>query len=482
MSWNSELEAAFDPKAIAVVGASLKEDSLIEVDFVKAHQVLGYQGHIYPVNRKATETSEIDGLKVYPNLSSIPEHIDLVIVSVPRAAVPGVLEECATVGAKNVHIFTSGFKETGEPEGIDLENRIVEIAQRGGLHVLGPNCMGVFCPAAKIGTFAESASAKPGPVAFTSQSGGNMGEFTGQAEEYGIGFSKCFSYGNAAVVDSTDFLEYLATDPETKIITMYIEGVKDGKKLTEQVTEINKTKPVIIYKGGLTESGSRAASSHTGALSGQAAVWETFFKQTGAVSVDSLDELRDVTMTFLYCPPPKGRRIALIGAGGGNSVAGADVCAREGLQLPKILPKTKELLMSFVPLEGTSIGNPFDIGVALRDASFLDRALEPLGADPNIDCLMYDFAVGMLVLDYGSAREEMINHVVDFAKNNPYGVTLLMIVHRWMGGMDSTNEQAALRSQFLNAGVPAYHTLQRAARAYSKFVSYHEFHRKRRQV
>ena len=479
MSWNPEFEAAFDPKAIAIVGVSLEESKLTEIDFVEAHQALGYQGHICPVNRKATETSKIHGLKVYPNMSSIPEHVDLVIVSVSKHAVPQVLEECITVGAKNIHIFTAGFKETGEREGIELEDRIAEIAQRGGLNVVGPNCMGVYHPADGIGTFADEPS-KPGSVAFVSQSGGNMGEFTRQAEEYGIYFSKGISYGNATVMDSTDFLEYLATDPETKIITMYLEGIKDGRKFTEFITEINKTKPVIIYKGGLTESGSRAVSSHTGSLSGQVAMWDAFFKQTGAVRVDCLDELRDVTMTFLYCPPPKGRRIGLIGAGGGNSVAGADVCAQEGLHLPQVSSKTRDLLASFVPPDGTSIGNPFDIGVALRDASFLDRALEPLAADPAVDCIMFDFAVGML--RFGSAKEGMIKHMCDFAKNNPYGITLLVISHRWAGGMELINEQAELRSQFLNADVAAYYSLQRAARAYSKFVSYHEFHRKRRQA
>ena len=474
MAWNPEFEAAFDPKAVAIVGAST-EESEMNLNFTRALQVLGYQGHLYPVNRKATEDTKICGLKAYPSLVSIPEHIDLVVVSVPKHAIIDVLNDCIAAGAKNVQMFTAGFRETGEREGIELEDRIVQIARENGLNVVGPNCMGVYSPKARVGLFQDS-STVPGPVAFLSQSGGLMGEFAGLGSEYGIYFSKAVSFGNAAVMDSTDFLEYLATDPETTIITMYLEGVNKGRRFTEQVKEINKTKPVIIWKGGLTESGSRAVASHTGSLGGQEETWQAFFRQTGAVRVDSLDELRDVTMTFLYMPPPKGRRVALMGAGGGNSVAGADVCAREGLTVPPIAEETRRRLATFVPPDGTSVGNPLDIGVALRDANLLSQALEPVAADPAIDAIIYDFAVGLLVLGMGDAREGMIKYMVDFAKGNAHGTPLIMVIHRWVSGKGVVNEMHELLARFVGDGVAAYQSLQRASRAYAKFVGYHEFH------
>ena len=475
MAWNSEFEAAFDPKAVAVVGASLDENAP-RPNFVRRLQEMGYQGHLYPVNHKATETTRIHGLKAYPNLVSIPEHIDLVIVSVPKGAVVSVLQDCIAAGAKNIHIYTAGFKENNEREGIEIEERIKEIAGGSGLNVMGPNCMGLYRPEARIGAH-DGVSTKPGPVAFLSQSGGLMGEFTGGGKEYGIYFSKAISYGNAAVMDSTDFLEYLATDPETGIITMYIEGVKDGQKLFQQVREINKTKPVIILKGGLTESGSRAVASHTASLAGEEETWAALFKQTGAVRVNSMDELADATMTFLYLPPPKGRRVAFMGGGGGISVYSADTCAREGLEMPPVSPQTRKHLASFITPDGTSIGNPLDIGFHLRDASLLARALEPVAADPAIDAVMYDIALGMIRLPAGKARERMVKYMIDFAKTNVYGKPLLMIIRRTRGEPKLRNEQAELRARLLEGGVPAYYTLERASRAYSRFVSYYEFQR-----
>ena len=164
-----------------------------------------------------------------------------------------------------------------------------------------------------------------------------------------------------------------------------------------------------------------------------------------------------------------------MGAGGGNSVSSADICAREGLAMPPISAETKRQLASFIPPDGTSIGNPLDIGVVLRDASLLARALEPVASDPSIDAIIYDFAVGLLVLPSAEVREEMLNYMIDFAKRNVYGKPLMMTVHRLRRGQETMSEQAWLRARVLEGGVPAYESLQRASRAYSKFVSYYEF-------
>ena len=212
--------------------------------------------------------------------------------------------------------------------------------------------------------------------------------FTGDGARFGIYFSKVISFGNVLFLDSTDFLEYVAAEPETGIICMYLEGVRDGRRLAQLVREVNKTKPVIVWKGGLTKWGAKAVASHTGSLGGEREIWDAFYRQTGAVRVDTMDELLDVTMTFLYLDPLSSRRLALLGAGGGNSVAGADVCAREGLELPTLSQKTLNELRSFIPPEGTSIRNPLDIGLVIRNIEFLLRALEPVAADPVIDCII----------------------------------------------------------------------------------------------
>lgn len=492
MAWDPEFEVAFDPKTVAVVGASREEKFF--GDFVGNLQRVGFRGRIYPINPKAAG-EEIHGLKAYPNLVSVPEPIDLVIVSVPSHAVPSVLEECIAANAKNVEIFTAGFKETGNKKGIELEARIREIAQRGGLRVVGPNCMGLHIPAAKLTTW--EAVGEPGPVAFVSQSGGHAGQFAREGARFGIRFSKVISYGNAAVLDSIDFLEYLANDPETEMICMYVEGVSDGRKLTTLVRDINKTKPVIVWKGGLTDSGARAVASHTGSLGGEREVWEAFYKQTGAVRVESFEELLYVTMTFLYLRPVPSNRVALIGAGGGNSVAAADVCARDGLEVPTLSEETLKELASFIPPEGTIIRNPLDIGVVLFDINLLLRSLEPIVADPNIDSIIFALPLWFLLLGgalpelgdqtqkspMDAFREALEKHsrvVMDiltkFDHENVYGKPLIVVLQPMMGPF-IPGQRELIQQELLKEGIPVYFALERASRAVGKFVQYHQFRR-----
>ena len=187
-------------------------------------QEFGYKGRLYPINPKA---AEINGIKAYPNLSALPESVDLVIISVPAPAVPDVLRECAKTGNKNIHIFTAGFKETGEPGALKLQKEIEDIAFNNDLRVIGPNCMGICVPEIRMGTW-NTPVEKVGPVSFISQSGGHAQDFSNYASTFGVGFSKIVSFGNALTLDSTDFLEYLSKDPKTGIITMYLEGIKMG--------------------------------------------------------------------------------------------------------------------------------------------------------------------------------------------------------------------------------------------------------------
>ncbi len=489
MAWDPEFEITFNPKTVAVVGA--QREPPVWGDFVANLQRAGFRGRIYPINPRVVD-GEIRGLKAYPNLVSVPEPIDLVIITVPAAAVPAVLEDCIAANAKNVHIFTAGFGETAEEKGIELERQIEEIARRGGLRILGPNCMGLHVPAARLTTW-EMFTPEAGPVAFVSQSGGHVGMFTGDGARFGIYFSKVISFGNALFFDSTDFLEYLATDPETGIICMYLEGVRDGKRLTELVREINKTKPVIVWKGGLTDWGAKAAASHTGSLGGNREIWDAFYRQTGAVRVDTLDELFDVTMTFLCLRPLQGWRIALMGAGGGNSVSGADICAREGLELPTLTEKTLKELRSFIPPEGTFITNPLDIGVVLHDIDILLRSLEPLAADPLIDSIVFAMPMGLMLGGINpailasqdqqairSAVDKQVRVVLDilikFDHENAHQKPLIMTLQPGMGPF-LPGIRGRMQQELLQAKIPVYFSLERASRAVAKFLQYHEYQR-----
>ena len=480
-------EDAIKPKTIAVVGASRKP--LLFGDFVANLQRAGFPGHIYPVNAKA-EGKDIHGLKSYPDLVSIPEHVDLVTATVPAKDIIPMLEDCITAGIKNVQIFTAGFKESGEAEGIALEKKLKEIATRGKINVLGPNCMGLHIPASRITTW-EVLNPEPGSVGFISQSGGHAGTFVAESADYGIRASKIMSFGNAAVIDSVDLLEYLADDPETKIICMYLEGVKNGSKLTKLVGEINKTKPVIVWKGGATPSGARAAASHTGSLGGEQQVWDAFFRQTGAVRVEGIEELLNEVTTFLYLRPPAGNRLALIAGGGGNSVACSDVCDQNGLQLPPFAEKTRKELLKFIVPEGTITRNPIDIAFAMVDLDILIRSLELSAADTNTDFVVFALPPGVILLGAGkhhlkeglSFEDAIKKHtklvlatLTKFDRENSSGKPLVVVLQ---GGLIRflPGQREQLRIDLINAGIPTYFSLEQASRAIGKFLRYHEFQR-----
>ena len=465
------LEQAFYPKAIAIVGVSRTDDDhppgYTGLAFLRLLQQAGFEGRVFPVNPKA---SLIEGTRVYPSIISLPEPLDLVIVAVPAASVPQVLEDCIEAGVRNVHICTAGFGETGEPEGREMENRIRQIALRGGLRIIGPNCLGLHVPSIRMKMY-ENVPLAQGPVAFISQSGGHAQTFLGQGPPLGIGFSKVISYGNALMMDSTDFLEYLATDPETQIICMYIEGVKDGNKLTNLVRQLNLKKPVVIWKGGLTSSGARAAATHTGSLAGDRQIWNSFFKQTGAIRVGSTEEMADVCMTFLRVKPLSGRRVAVFGGGGGNNVATGDTCAEEGLEVLALSEETRRWLMEFVSLVNQSVINPLDAGTVFAEASRLRRATEIVAADPGVDMIILHMGADFANWLSAEAWARFKKCAAEMTQENPAGKPLIMAAQ----GLGKAGDTERFAQELREAGLTVYGSLLRACRALSRFAAYHQF-------
>jgi len=478
MAWSRDLDAAFNPGAIAIVGASASNRPVAQymapagLSFARSLKRFGFPGNIYPIHPTA---NEVLGLKAYPSLHSVPEHVDLVIVSVPAPDVAAVLEDCIAAGIKNVQVFTAGFKESGEEEGIRLEAEITSIARKGSINLIGPNCVGLcYVPRARLAVW-DGLTAEPGPVSFISQSGGHTLQFTHYGQGLGIRFSKVISYGNAAILDSTDFLEYLASDPETEIICLYVEGVKDGPKLTRLVRDISPIKPVIVWKGGTGEFGKRAAASHTGSLAGEEKVWEAFFKQTGAVRANSLEELADLVLSFLYLSPPQGHRVGVILNGGGYSVWAADTCGREGLEVPTLSPETQRRLGEFIPAAGTSIKNPLDAEVLFRDVNRFDKALKLVAADPLIDMLILCIHLDIL----REAGEEQLKGLAgllqDFASESTLGKPVAAILDSWGGDTLVREERQRLSTLLPELGIPVYRTLARATRVLPRFAAYHQF-------
>lgn len=437
------------------------------IRFLRLLQETGFEGNLYPVHPKA---DEINGLTVYPSVSELPEIPDLVIVATQAAAVPKVLEDCAATQVPNVHVCSAGFSETGEAEGRILEDEIRQIAARGGLRVIGPNCMGFHVPSARIKMF-EEVELLDGPVAFVSQSGGHAMSLLMHGPDFGVGFSKVISYGNALTLDAPDFLEYLAGDSATRVICMYLEGVRDGRRLFDLVRRTNPVKPVVIWKSGLTESGGRAAASHTGSLAGKRQVWEAFFAQTGSIRVESAREMAEVAMTLLHAKRPPGRRAVVLSGGGGNNVATGDICAEEGLELPPLSPRTREALREFVSPVNQGLTNPMDVAGVLTYQPLLRRALAILAADELIDVIVIHMAPGLFDERFAGSVAEFLAGISETSREGRVSKPVVIALDDAYPH-DGTRE--CLR-EFRQAGALAYASIRRASRALRRVSDYGEF-------
>ena len=472
-----EIRAALDvmthAKSVAVVGASIPDEGGFAGMF-GCMKKFGYRGRLYPVNPRL---QEISGVKAYPNLSALPEPVDLVIISVPGRLVPGILKECVATGNRNIHIFSSGFKETGEEEGIRLQREIETIAVEGGLRVIGPNCMGFYIPEMRMLTW-ESASTESGPVSLISQSGGNAQDFSNYlTDHYKIHFSKSISYGNALTVDSTDLLDYLARDEETRIITMYLEGVKDGRLLMDLVKRINRQKPVIIYKSGLTESGARAVASHTGSLAGGEKIWKAFFRQTGAVSVESLEEMADVTQAFHRLGRVRGRKTAVLGFGGGIGVSVADNCAQANLELPALSAHLMRELRKLIPPAGAMIRNPIDAAVAFVYLKLMGEVLQLVARSGEIDNFIISVPFDWLFNKEpgGAYLKTIASYLAGDGQKHALGKPMMVVSRQYESSAQIRKWIPVFKNILMSAGIPVYEGLPRAVRALAKTAKYYEY-------
>ncbi len=475
MENNEPIDAIFHPKTLAVVGAP-QERPLGWPGIFGCIRDYGYPGRLYPINPRVTH---VEGLKAYPDLVSVPEPIDLVILSVPAVAVPAALMDCVASGNRNVHIFTAGFNETGEEKGLKLHRQILEIARSGGLRVIGPNCMGVYVPKEQLTTWVNP-SKEAGPVAFVSQSGGHAQDFTGFASQMGIHFSKVISYGNALTLDSTDFLEYLAEDADTKIITMYLEGVKDGRRLLEIVTRVNKTKPVIILKAGLTEAGTRAVATHTGSMAGGGHIWDAFFKMSGAIRAYSLEDMARITLAFRHLDTTDGTRIAVIGHGGGIAVSAADACSNAGLTMPPFSDKMQQDLRAFIPSSGNMIRNPVDAIPVFIDTANLSHMLDLASAEADIDMLMVSLSLDWIFdVDNGGHITRIAEYLAGPARDYVHGKPLVVTWRSYRNDPRIPALGLGIEKLLLDSGIPVYRGFVPATGVLARWARYHQFIRER---
>ena len=463
------LERIFYPASIAIIGAS---SSPLETGWVKRLLDFGYKGEIYPINPKA---KEISGIKAYPSICDVPYSVEYAILNIPAESTPQAMGDCAAKGVRFVHCYTAGFTENGTEQGKQLEKELAQIAKDSGIRLLGPNCMGIYCPASGM-TFSEDFSKEKGRIAFISQSGAEASRLVFLCQDVNLYFSKVVSYGNAADLDAPDFLEYMAGDTATDVVGLYIEGVKDVPRFMSAVRQCMEKKPVVILKAGLTENGSGAAVFHTGSTTGSKAIWQAFFKQTQAIPAQTMDEVADIIQGLTRIKKLAGRRIAIIGRGGGIDVIATDICQRAGLRVPPFSPKTQEKLLQIRSDAGAMLRNPVEPKLGLEGAAdFYLKGLPIVDRDTETDLILIQMAVDV----YGGHAPDLLQNVVETAYalcaaadtiNKPVVVALFTGGHT-----DTVQAVAAARDILTKDGIPVFAGVEAAARTISKIYHYYRY-------
>jgi len=348
-----ELEPLFNPKSVAVVGATTNWNKWGYSTFTSA--LNGFRGPVYPINNKE---SEILGHKAFARVTDIPDAVDLAIIVIPSTGVAAVMEDCVAKGVKAAVIISAGFAEIGK-EGKRLQDEVLSIARKGNIRFIGPNCMGFWSASSDLRGFMFPLPVKDGPLAFVSQGGNVGGAVVTSGFMRGVGFHRYVSCGCAADIQIEDYIEYFGEDPEVKVILAYIEGLVDGRRFLDKVKKVTPTKPVIVLKPGKTDAAAKAITSHSGALAGSDEAYEAAFKSIGVTRVESPEELLDVAIGFLTQPLPEGRNVAILTPGGSYGILCAEACATEGLEVVKLPDRVIAALDKVFPPRW-SHGNPVD--------------------------------------------------------------------------------------------------------------------------
>lgn len=379
------LNALFDPAAVAVVGAS-PEASKPGGRCLALLRKYGYPGSVYPINSKY---ASIGGLRCYPDFTSLPSPIDLVVLLVPANSVAAYLRAAAQAGARAAIVCSSGFAEAG-PSGVELQRELVDIARNSRLAVLGPNCLGLIDLehrlVASFSTALESDQVlKPGPVAFVSQSGAMGIAVLTVAQADGIAVGKFISTGNEAVLDFTDFVQYLTDDGSVSLILGYVEGIRNGRRFVDAARGARKAgKAVALLKVGRSEAGERAAQSHTGALAGSARIYEAAFRRAGVLAVNDIRSLLDIAAAVPARWPARGRRVGIVSMSGGAGALMSDACSDHGLDVTPFSAATQAALRNLLP-PFAGMSNPVDYGFVYGDLEAIERCVECVAADACID-------------------------------------------------------------------------------------------------
>jgi acetyl coenzyme A synthetase (ADP forming)-like protein len=455
------LEALFRPSALAVIGASDKPG---KVGTVVLQNILasGFDGKVFPVN---PNYKEVLSLPCYPSIADLPETPDLAIIIIPAAAVQGVMEECGSRGVKAAAIISAGFKESGR-EGYRRETELRESTRRYGMDVLGPNCLGVADTYTPLNATFATRAPLPGKVAFMSQSGALCTAVLGWSQENRLGFSRFISLGNKMDLNESDLLEALEKDGNTNVVAAYLEGVTEGARFLEVTTRVSHSKPVIIFKAGVTEAGARAVSSHTGTLAGSENAYKAAFRKSGALRAEMVKDLFMLAQGFSAQPPPRGPRVGVVTNAGGPGIITSDALERSGLSLATLSDESVRCLLDNLP-EAASIYNPVDV-LGDAGAERYSLAAECVLNDPGVDAVLL-----ILTPQAMTRAADTASALTDVARGSDK--TVLAV---FMGGVEVKEAAGILRE----AGIPNYQFPEEAVNTLSSMKAYGDFLSRPRQT
>jgi len=477
----TDYERIFHPRRLAIIGVSAEESGTgFGTGMFKAITAMGFEGEILPVNPKG---GTIAGLNIFKSVEEIPGEIDFAIIAVAARHVPDTLEACRNKGAAGAEILSSGFSELGTAEGEELERRIKDIASTG-IRVVGPNCFGIYCPASGLTLLpGPDLSRRSGPVAFLAQSGGMSIDFAHAGKWMGIRFSKVVSFGNGADLRESDLLRHLKDDPETKVISMYIEGIQNGETFFQEIKAAAGKKPVIVYKGGLSRAGARAVASHTASMGGSGIIWKSILKQVNAIQVNDTQELAQASLAFATLPPKTFKGISIIGGGGAIGVTACDTAETYGIEIPPLSADLQTRIYDYLPKPGSSAINPVDVANPFVAPQVLKEVMLAAAEDKRIDLQIIVsllFHYKMLALMFNKPVVEVtpykelaqaVSDVVD--QTGKPVIAVLPNARKGVDNLDIIEMIAMTRQEYIDHGIPVFDELHDAIRAIAHVNTYY---------
>jgi acetyl coenzyme A synthetase (ADP forming)-like protein len=455
----SALNAFFAPRTVAVIGASRRRGTIGGEIF---HNMLAYEfaGAVHAVNPAAPA---VQGIPAYPTVEAIAGPVDLAVIAVPAEEVTRVAEQCARKGVRALVVISAGFAEIG-PEGQARQAELLRICRAAGMRLIGPNCMGIANtdPAVRLNATFAPQPPPQGRIGFSTQSGGLGLAIIEYANSLGLGLSTFVSVGNKADISGNDLLNYWESDPRTDVILLYLESFGNPRKFSRIARRVGRTKPIVAVKSGRSRAGSRATSSHTGALLAASDVTvDALFRQAGVIRTDTLEELFDVAPLLAHQPPPKGRRVAIITNGGGPGILCADACEAEGLEVPVLTDGTQARLRVILPAQA-ALANPVDM-IASATADQYRQAIGAVAKDPNVDALIVIFVPPLV-----TQAEDVARAIIEGARAANGAKPILTVF------MSARGVPQALNTPDLR--IPSYAFPESAAIALARVARYGEWH------